>query len=461
LEEIMGVVSREERASIINAALKAEDAKPDAERHLVPWKGSSQRCTVIEIELDVVLLNPRSHRIRAQLDGHPKKAVADRDPYCDEAQAVLSELLRDCKGFGDISASLREEGQRDPGVVTREGILVNANTRAVALRDLGDQYIRVMVLPEGANEQQIAELELRLQVREDLKQEYTFTNELLFIEDCVISGGWPADRIARELGYAHILGEPKAKEKVQHQRRMLAVIKEIRAASHKRIPYSFFDDVKQALIELDQEYEKLKLPNPAKAARVKSARIAGILAGMGYRELRHVSDDFVDRYLRPQVEEASAELRAAIPALLEGGAKPSRGTDVLAPGESSGDPAGGLVEWLTETAGNPSVSFRTNGSTTVVPRQEVVDLLAEAMNDAAEVSRAAHDRDELVEQPTKRLEEARRKVTAAKEALERARTDVRFPAKLKRIEYVLRKLRTEVDDMASVVQAEVDRRDHP
>ena len=107
--------TEEARVAHIEVALGAEDSNPAAIRHNIPWKSGSERCTVIQVELDAVVLNPRSHRIKAQLDGHESRTVVESDPFGDEAQQVLALLLRSTDGFEDIKASLDEEGQRDPG----------------------------------------------------------------------------------------------------------------------------------------------------------------------------------------------------------------------------------------------------------------------------------------------------------------------------------------------------------
>jgi hypothetical protein len=56
-------------------------------------------------------------------------------------------VLRETEGFERLKVNLAEEDQREAGVVTRAGLLVNGNTRAAALRDIDKQYIRVAVLP--------------------------------------------------------------------------------------------------------------------------------------------------------------------------------------------------------------------------------------------------------------------------------------------------------------------------
>lgn len=435
----------EARAEAIRSALEAEDSNPSAERHSIPWKGGSERCTVIEIDLDVVLLNHRSHRVKAQLESHPKRSKVMDDPFSAEAQAVIADLLRNSKGFNDIKSSLHEEGQLDPGVITRTGILVNANTRAVALRDLQKKYIKAMVLPDGATPNQISELELRLQVRTDLRQEYSFTNELLFIQECV-ENGWSLKRISKELGYTSSEGEKKGVEKVQHQLRMLATISELREMSNKRLTYESFDEMKQAMIDLDLTYEKLKKKDVGAAQRLRTARVVGILSGMYYRDLRNVDEDFIDSYLGPELEEDDG-LRPYLSEFQDGSRATPEGQDLLGGDPESGDLGPGLLDWLTETAGHKSVSVTAGSSKISEPRDEVVDALRNAMASASEAAKSDKSREDLIERPVKRLKEARQKVQAAKDAVKKARNDPRLTGQFGSIDYQISKLGNDIEGL--------------
>src|SRR6267378_3171079 len=90
----MAIPSEVARAQTICAALAAADRKFDAERVRIAWKDSELMATVIEIPLTSVVLNPRSHRIRAQLESSQKRELVRRDPFSDDAQAVIADLLR-------------------------------------------------------------------------------------------------------------------------------------------------------------------------------------------------------------------------------------------------------------------------------------------------------------------------------------------------------------------------------
>lgn len=437
----------EARGRAIAQLLAATEKTPHAERQSIPWKGGSERCTVIELDLDVVVLNHRSHRIRAQLDSHPKTDRVASDPFSDSSQEVIAALLRATPGFDDIKGSLEEEGQLDPGVVTRAGVLVNANTRAVALRDLGQKYIKAMVLPDGATESEISELELRLQVRRDLKQQYSFTNELLFIDECY-SSGWPFKRISKELGYTSAEGEKKGIAQVEHQLRMLATIREIREMSNGRLAYDTFDEMRQAMIELDEAHQKLKKRDPGAAEDLRRARIIGVLTGMGYRDLRHVDEDFIDSYLVPELDDSPA-LKPYLHEFMSTNDRP-QGQDLLGDHEDSHGLGEGLLSWLTSTAGHANVTIRS--SNVSEPRAEVVEELRDVMGSAAEAARADRSREDLIERPAKRLKEARQKVQAARDSLKQASGDARLGDQVGRIEYEVAKLARDVEALKESVE---------
>jgi hypothetical protein len=255
------------------------------------------------------VLNPRSHRIRAQLESHPRSAVVQADPFADESQEIIREVLRrlDPDNFAELLESLRSSGQRDPGVVTRDGVLVNANRRATALYDLGEAYVRVAVLPPDAGELELDQVELRLQIQRDFKDPYTFTNELVFVHDLTMTYGYDDARVARELGWTSSTDPgqtDRGVRQVQQYRRMLAVIRETqeRAGGPGTLPLTYFDDKRQSLIELDEALQRLE-NSPAAATALRDARLLGMLAGQGYQPLRSIDERFAD-YLNPHIEES-------------------------------------------------------------------------------------------------------------------------------------------------------------
>ena len=302
-------ITTKARAAAIQAAADAaaEAVKSgQGQSRAIKWKAGELILPVATVDLDLVLLNPNSHRIGAQLrslEADKRKTVTD-DPYSPEAQKMIAALLGETPGFDRIKNALAP-GQREPGIITSGGVLINANTRAVALRQLRRRYINVLVLPSDAGDREITDLELQLQMELDVKQDYTLTSQLLFIEELINRG-----RSTLEVGRSlrpdltdNRADRKKAVELVEQELRLLGLIRDVITASGDALTFVYFDDKRQALLEIDQDYQKTKNTNPEQAQRVRDAQLTGLISGMDYRKLREVDRDLLDGYLAPAMRE--------------------------------------------------------------------------------------------------------------------------------------------------------------
>lgn len=144
---------------------------------------------VIEVPLDLPILNARSFRIAPRLADHPGVDAVRREPESLAAQGIVAELVRSSHRQADeLKESLLDEGQEQPGVITRSGKLINANTRCVLLRELANEgmrknrTLRVAVLPSDFTNEQELELESVLQKQREHKDEYNLVGELMMIQ---------------------------------------------------------------------------------------------------------------------------------------------------------------------------------------------------------------------------------------------------------------------------------------
>src|ERR1051326_6646465 len=137
----------------------SEARREDGEKISVEWRGQNRHLYVISMPTDLLYYNPQTHRIRAQRSLDPARDRAlDQDPWSEEGQLYLDTLLK-CQpsdpdrtdpAFTELCEDLEQFGQKDPGLITPDGVLVNGNTRCAALRHLGEKNIRVGVLPDTA-----------------------------------------------------------------------------------------------------------------------------------------------------------------------------------------------------------------------------------------------------------------------------------------------------------------------
>lgn len=424
------VVTTSEQARKERIKRAVESLPDDHETMRVQFQDQLRRIPVIRLELASTVLNPESHRIKAQLESHPEaQAAIVRDPESPESQGFIRELLRATKGFDNLKDNLASEGQRDPGIITLEGRLVNANTRAVALSDLGEQYIEVGVLPQ-ATIGEVYDLELDLQVAEDFRQQYSFTNELLFVDDLIEKRNFNEEEVARRLRWTKptLAGGVR---RVQRYVRHLTLIREIQRLSGGVVPLTNFDDSEQTLQELDAQYERLRSRNPLAAERLKQARTLGILVDLGYDRQRSIDADWVESYFAEALAENDllGEIAGAIVSMdpPEFESEPTGLEDFeefVESADAAGEGVSGshrvvevLVERLGASARSDTVSLPTPSGEREYNRESVRSALNDAMRTAAEDAKAAAKAGDALKVPSHLVDAAAKSLKKAQKAL--------------------------------------------
>jgi hypothetical protein len=434
-------MSEAQRAERVSAALERRDPDVDGSLRL-PWHDEVRGFPVVELELDAVVLNPNSHRIQAQLESHPEAGLIRSDPFADGAQGLIAQILREqIPGFEALRDNLAADTQRQPGVVTPVGLLVNANRRAVALRDNGTHYIRVAVLPP-ANGDEISDLELSLQVQIDFRQDYTFTNRLLFVEELVNLQDRPIDEVARALNVAASTSErelEKGRAKVNQDTRVLALIRELQRRGGGKPSLTTFDQQEIAFEELDVRIQDIVEEDPAGAERLREARLLGILADVPYRDLRRFDADALNTYVIPWLEEDdlfSEVLPALGPTRLADEGEAPDGVEVLEDEESAGgdeevsdvERITALVDLFAGSDGEPEITLPTDEGERTEGRLEVREALKDTLRAAAAEITDERRNDNRLERPLNRALEAERKLRGAHEAFDRVADHPDFDA---------------------------------
>jgi hypothetical protein len=277
-----------------------------AESVTIEWRGKPQAIPVISMPIDLLHYNPDTHRIKAQTSVNPtleKELVTD--PYGASAQGFLHQLLmgdpadptKIDSDFTALKDDILNHGQSDPGIITRAGVLINGNTRRAALRELGEQYIRVGVLPSDASHDDLLSIELSLQLRKDHKRDYSFMNSLLALEERAFSGQ-PASRIQSDF---------RIKSTTFDQRIwILAFVKEAIQRSEITSPDGQksslrlidFETHQGKLEELYRAYTSLKPRAPDKAEALREQRLLALALEKSKTDLRLIDPDFTERYMK-------------------------------------------------------------------------------------------------------------------------------------------------------------------
>lgn len=411
-------------AAALEAAKQAVSAGQGTSTN-ISWKGSELVLPVASVDLDLVLLNPHSHRISAQLQSLSQSVqdMIKSSPYGAQAQETVATVLRETPGYERIKLALQNDGQLDPGVITTAGVLVNANTRAVALRELRQGYVKVLVLPQDASGKEIIDLELLLQMRQDVKQDYSFPSQALFIEDLINSNSFTTLEVGRRIRSdltESAADKRKARELVELELRLLGLMREVRNASGGIVKWTYFDDKRQALLEIDEDYQKLKNTRPEEAARIRDAQLAGVIAGVEYRKLREIDTSLLDNYVEGALRETGT-LAPYVDALLTTGSPspdpPPDGLDLLDgddPASAAGPTLSGLYTLLAQAGPEDNVALPTTAGPPVeVPRKAVAAGLYGALTIAIENKQRDSRRLDVLTAPMIHLKEATRSLDRA------------------------------------------------
>jgi AcrR family transcriptional regulator len=283
------------RIKAIELALKDYKSQELNRTETIEFRGSSRSFPVVTINPEVPLLNPSNSRLRAQLANHPQNGVVKSDPNSPEAQSILQNLLSQTLKFEELKQQLVDFGQLEPGIISSEGLLVNGNTRLAAIRSLGIQGFDVAILPEDANDDDFFTIEMSLQLRNLVHQDYTFTNRLLLIDSHLTRTE------NREATIRAMQWKRDGKRKLAEHEGYLQLVEEIRNLNPK-LSYAYFDTKEELIKNLYSQYISLVESSPKSAEMLKWTRIQAMLLGLNKDEVREIDEEFVSNTLLPFIE---------------------------------------------------------------------------------------------------------------------------------------------------------------
>ena len=153
---------------------------------------------VYHVPLGLLRYRKENGRISAAVKTH-ERLVGTLDPKDEDAQMKLGSFLRNMgpEKTEELKRLLQADGQREPGIATADGFLVNGNRRKLALTELGkanrgdDQFktMKVVILP-GRDDpggpptlREIEQIENRYQLQDEGKAEYSGFDAALSMRD--------------------------------------------------------------------------------------------------------------------------------------------------------------------------------------------------------------------------------------------------------------------------------------
>jgi len=412
----------------------------DAKRQLLPqWMRPQKELPVVDLPVEWVRFSTLNHRTRAEqmreIETRGVNDLFNGDPMGSVAQIAQFEILSKQEGFDALKQDLRERGQQEPAVVTAEGVLINGNRRSAGLRDIwlaesapSARYVRAYVLPADTTPDELIDLETELQVAKDYREDYSWVNEALLIEEIFDSSNKDWDRVASRMRLKVV--------EVRAQYEKLQQLHQLVAMSNGTRYHADFVANESAFEELSKH---VKDKPSGEAASVRSVYFLGTLAGVNYRDLRHLRRKDASSFVRSEFTSDPTLMSLLTVVATDADDADDLLDDVL--GGASGDTPSEsadlttVLAFLAQRKPNEIVKLPGGGE---VPVDQLLASVKNAVSAAAKEA-SEHSKDaQAVVAPIVRLTSARDDLIRAAAALEKARTQKGWdaPTFQKRLEEV-------------------------
>lgn len=389
---------------------------------LSAWPRTDRELPVVELEVSWVKFSTLNHRTKAEQRREIVRAgqqnLFSGDPLGNTAQEAQLKILTLQAGFEDLKNDLAERGQREHAVITADGVLINGNRRAAALlslfrvnNNLNCRYVRCLVLPADATPAEIIQLETELQVAQDFKEDYSWVNEALLIEELYNENSRDFDRVAAMM-HRNVADIKEDYEKIQQVNQLVEL-------SNGAWLHVDFEPNESAFDELAQH---IKNKTDDEKSAVRSVYFLGTLAGVNYRDLRHLRRadcrSLVEAELNGDQQLAPVLNLASQPGQLQANADDSLLDSVLGANQETSKVTQ-VVNLLARLDRNSPVTLPDG---TAADLADVRGQIARAVQKAAD--EAAEQKKDLtaVSAPIMRMESAIQNLERVRDTLSRARS---------------------------------------
>lgn len=276
----------------------------------VPSAGNHKNLIVVKVPTSLLTLNKDNHRINSQITDAQKIGTISKnlDFKSEAGQLIVSKFLSETPEFNRIKQELKDQRQKEPALISINGLLSDGNTRCVALKKLEEEgqiwasQMDVAVIEDELTQEQLLEIEIELQLVENKKQKYSFTNRLIMYKG-MHDRGMSYKEIAKRIG------KPRSGKTIEKELALYSIIKEIRNMSPDGvwIQGEVFDEWSTVLGDIYDEYQKLKKTNIQKAENLKYNKILAMFLGLSKDQVRNIDEDTFTHNLEDFEEDPDAK----------------------------------------------------------------------------------------------------------------------------------------------------------
>jgi len=313
---------------------------PSDRKHALEFQGRVQLLPVHTVPIDMPCYRLNNGRTRAAqrewVVVHRKSQDFFEDPDSAPALDAQHQILRGMAGKEGLLDILKSGRQDEPLILDQAGYIVNGNRRVCVMRMLLEedpaayeryQHVDVAFLP-GCSEDDVRELEAKLQVRREGKAEYTWVTLAMMYRE-LREATWDDKRTAARYDKR----PPQVRESIQMLDDAEAYLEDRGRAGH----YSLVNDMQYAFRQLVKTRRKCGRDEDEKALVTHLAyAMMDSPAEAGDRLYGQIPD--VHEHIDVVADELRKELSGSIPAEkpdesveLLGGASESAYRDLVAP----------------------------------------------------------------------------------------------------------------------------------
>lgn len=167
-------MNKETRVESINRITSNEDNVCGKEP--LKWGDDIEAMKVYKIPLDCLIYNKYNGRILSRTKSIEKSRGRDINTEQPEDEELVGDLLFKSNESRNSTTlkNIEKKGQLKTGIVTKDGVIIDGNRRAMLLKRLGKTEFRAIVLPIALSDNpiKIEELETTYQMGEDEKLNY-------------------------------------------------------------------------------------------------------------------------------------------------------------------------------------------------------------------------------------------------------------------------------------------------
>lgn len=162
------------------------------------YQGKPQKLSVFRINLEYLIYNRWNGRIASLVKSYESEYGVELDTSNDESVKKIEEFLWKSNETANKAtySSLYDQGQKEYGIVTKDGVIIDGNRRALLLNKKANEkkekpaYFLAVVLNEKLmdNHKEIMRLEAEYQMGEDAKVDYEPIEKYLKCKDMKAEG---------------------------------------------------------------------------------------------------------------------------------------------------------------------------------------------------------------------------------------------------------------------------------